>query len=480
VVCSTGDIPHDASWRTYRFSFTAAPGQDSVRLSFRNNAPGGIGNDLALDNIAFKACGPLLGLPATAPFCPDGVLQLTGNVTNSPYNTPVFQWQISGNGVIWADIPGENALALSFETPQNGQFFRLVAANTPNNLTQANCRAVSAAVPAVAEDLSGFAISGADTIVCNGAPAVLDAGVFAVYQWSNGADTPQIQTDEPGWYAVTVTTPLQCVGMDSLYVYEVSLSVESAQVDPTCFGGSDGSILVFNRQGGVGPLRYGIQPGVLLSEPLIEGLAAGEYQLRVSDSIGCVVQQSITLANPPALLVDIGDDRAINACDTLVLTAAANQSDVQYRWWPSDSLSCSRCKEATAMPLRDIVIGVVVENEEGCLAYDSIWVRVAPRLEVYAPNVFWVDPAGEGRGNDFFSVFTGKSAVNIRRLQIFDRWGNQLFERRNALPNTTDLHWLGLMPDGSPVNAGVYVWLAEIEFSDGVVRPFSGDVTVLR
>ena len=50
----TGPIVESNGWMSYGFSFTTAPGQTSVQLSLRNNAPGGQGNDLALDNITFR------------------------------------------------------------------------------------------------------------------------------------------------------------------------------------------------------------------------------------------------------------------------------------------------------------------------------------------------------------------------------------------------------------------------------------------
>ena len=55
---TTGDIPQNNQWNTYGFTFETIPGQTTVKLSLRNEAPGGIGNDLALDNITFRACGP--------------------------------------------------------------------------------------------------------------------------------------------------------------------------------------------------------------------------------------------------------------------------------------------------------------------------------------------------------------------------------------------------------------------------------------
>ena len=53
--CETGDILIDELWHTVRFSFTSAAGLTSLLLGMRNNAPGGYGNYLAIDNISFRA-----------------------------------------------------------------------------------------------------------------------------------------------------------------------------------------------------------------------------------------------------------------------------------------------------------------------------------------------------------------------------------------------------------------------------------------
>jgi hypothetical protein len=111
VVYSTGDIPENATWNTYGFTFTTDPGQTSVTLALRNNAPGGNGNDIALDNISFRACGPeALILPMEiANICEDGSpIDLEATINGDQYDTPVIQWQQSFNaGVTWEDIPGE-------------------------------------------------------------------------------------------------------------------------------------------------------------------------------------------------------------------------------------------------------------------------------------------------------------------------------------------------------------------------------------
>jgi len=59
---NTGSIATLASpvWQQYGFFFTTPVGVTTVVLRIVNNAPGGCGNELALDDIKFRTCCPLL------------------------------------------------------------------------------------------------------------------------------------------------------------------------------------------------------------------------------------------------------------------------------------------------------------------------------------------------------------------------------------------------------------------------------------
>jgi hypothetical protein len=479
-VCATGDISHDEAWHTHRFSFTTGPNDNTVTLSFRNNAPGGYGNDIAIDNISFRACGPLIAVTDTVAFCSDGTLNLAANIQNSPYNTPFYQWQVFRPALGWINVPGASAVNLSLSTAQNGDLYRLVTANAALNITLPYCRSVSFPVTAVLEDLSNFAIGGTDTIVCNGAPGILEAGPFAKYQWSTGAVTPEIATDTPGWYAVTVTSANACTASDSLLVYEVDLSVDSDFKNPVCFGDSTGEVRVFNRMGGVGSLSYALEGRVPVAQPFIEAIPSGNFTILVKDSLGCTVRMPVALTDPPQLTVDIGGNRTITACDTVAFHAVSNKTTIRYVWTPADSLDCADCPGPVAMPLLDMPVTVEISDELGCKASDSVWIKVLPRLEVFAPNIIVLDGLSEGSENSFFTIFTGKSAVLVNRLEICDRWGDLVFSRKGSLPGDMGLRWYGFSASGKPVSEGVYVWYAEIVFSDGVARVFKGDVMVAR
>ncbi len=57
---STGNIANldHPEWKHYGFYFVLPGGLSNVVLRMVNNSPGGCGNDLALDDITFRPCGP--------------------------------------------------------------------------------------------------------------------------------------------------------------------------------------------------------------------------------------------------------------------------------------------------------------------------------------------------------------------------------------------------------------------------------------
>jgi gliding motility-associated-like protein len=85
------------------------------------------------------------------------------------------------------------------------------------------------------------------------------------------------------------------------------------------------------------------------------------------------------------------------------------------------------------------------------------------------PNAF--TPDGDGR-NDLFSPFPGYRFVPKIEMQIFNRWGEKVFE-------TTDpqINWNGNDLQGHPVSEGVYLYAGyyyEQRLNGLVKKPLSG------
>ncbi|GAB4491350.1 MAG: hypothetical protein OHK0045_17160 [Raineya sp.] len=99
-----------AEWRRTGFTFITKPTVSSVNVAFRNIAPGGSGNDLAIDNISFRPCGPRSRIRrefSTPNFCPDGdVIRLDVGAIGAGFTDPHVLWQYScDGGNTWSDLP---------------------------------------------------------------------------------------------------------------------------------------------------------------------------------------------------------------------------------------------------------------------------------------------------------------------------------------------------------------------------------------
>ncbi|MEK7257294.1 MAG: gliding motility-associated C-terminal domain-containing protein, partial [Bacteroidota bacterium] len=81
--------------------------------------------------------------------------------------------------------------------------------------------------------------------------------------------------------------------------------------------------------------------------------------------------------------------------------------------------------------------------------------------------------------NDRFTVFGGKAVSRVRSLTIFSRWGSLVFQQKDFAPNDLNVGWDGTFK-GKKMQASVFAWMAEVEFVDGEVILYEGDVTVVK
>ncbi|MBK7870585.1 MAG: gliding motility-associated C-terminal domain-containing protein [Saprospiraceae bacterium] len=116
---------------------------------------------------------------------------------------------------------------------------------------------------------------------------------------------------------------------------------------------------------------------------------------------------------------------------------------------------------------------VVLASSQDC---DSLVHLILDLYQVFIPNAF--SPNGDG-SNDRFTIFGGEDLVSINNLQIFNRWGGLVFQKQHFQPNDAALGWNGLFKN-EPAQSGVYVYLAQLEMDDGVERPFSGSLVLIR
>ena len=307
VVCETGNIPADEQWRTVRFSFKTEPGQVSVTLALRNNALGGAGNDLAIDNISFRACGPKIILPAKGQFCKGAPVLINATLESSPYSDIEYQWQFFTNGV-WQDIPGANSAVINVPSPTEGTLYRLLVANAFSNLFLPSCRAVSDPVilevkPDLVLDLVSQPVS--CTNGSDGSASLNSASGSPPYSysWSTGANTVTINSLSVGTYTVTISDEQGCTGVGSVFVPEqpplsASIIVNNLSCNNSATGMMSGLVT-----GGTSPYSYQWSNGVTSQQA--NNLPVGLYMLTVTDSKGCTTTISAQMEELPQLTMDI-------------------------------------------------------------------------------------------------------------------------------------------------------------------------------
>jgi hypothetical protein len=147
-------------WMQRGFTFKTGPSQTSFVLTLKNNAPGGGGNDWAIDDIALKTCSPDVTVtPGPNPFVCDANTVDMGARISSYFNTYVYySWEKSiDNGVTWGSTgvgggptsPTWNGSAWTYDVTyptfvalaaDSGSKYRVVIASTASNLSSSSCR----------------------------------------------------------------------------------------------------------------------------------------------------------------------------------------------------------------------------------------------------------------------------------------------------------------------------------------------------
>nr|WP_223826689.1 T9SS type B sorting domain-containing protein [Flagellimonas sp. S3867] len=140
-----------------------------------NNGAGGCGNDLAIDDIVFKACGDRITLTDAANntnilgVCQENApttVELTANPDFSVYSTHAYQWQESTDGVNWNDLVGETSQTYTSPLIFGTTRYRVKVAEDPVNLSNSKCNTVSDVFQVIIEGKPVAPISLGDVSRC--------------------------------------------------------------------------------------------------------------------------------------------------------------------------------------------------------------------------------------------------------------------------------------------------------------------------
>lgn len=480
---STGDIIENSSpvWSQYGLFFTTPAATPDVVVRIRNNAPGGCGNDLALDDIAFRPCGPKVTTSVLNTSITN-VDMCTGSSTNIPlsgvvssgYTNPALQWQLSmDNGVTWTDIAGATTSNYIFTGMAIGVYkYRLTVAEA-GNIANINCRVASNITSITIHNLP-LVTAGSNSPVCEGSLLNLSAGGGVSYNWA-GPSGYNSTMQNPGFaatpgsagnYSVTVKDQFGCVNTANTTV--IVLPKPFLTVSPVTASFCTGDSVLLTASGGI---SYIWKPAAGLTSPAASStyakpVTSTNYTVTATGANGCSDSVPVKIAVFKTPVVWAGKDMVLISGQSAVINAVLDTTNVNFFWTPSDFLNNPNTVRPITGPNRDIEYVLHAVSGLGCgIATDTVLVKVYNDL--YIPNAF--TPDGNGK-NDTWEI-KALAAYPLAKVWVFNRLGELVF----ASNGVTD-YWDG-MHKGKKAAAGSYVYMIDLKNNSPVIK---GEVLIVR
>ncbi len=291
------------------------------------------------------------------------------------------------------------------------------------------------------------------------------------------SEMSMITASAPGVYVLEARTAQGCSTTASVDVSSVATITEilTTVTQPSCLQPEGGFVRIDEIVGGESPYSFTLNgEEVDLTQNL--PLAPDDYVLTVSDATGCSLSTTFTIASVDGIAVDLGEDREIEAGDPLSVDVNITMgSPDSIVWFLGDSLICVGCAVVDVSPSSSTSLTVLAFTDEGCTASSMISIRVVVNRLVFVPNVF--SPNSDGT-NDIWTILTDDGVETIERVAVYDRWGSLVYTAQDLTPGVS-WGWDGIAKD-QLLPSGVYVYTAQIRFTDGFVQVYSGDVTLVR
>ncbi|MEM1320813.1 MAG: gliding motility-associated C-terminal domain-containing protein [Bacteroidota bacterium] len=140
---------------------------------------------------------------------------------------------------------------------------------------------------------------------------------------------------------------------------------------------------------------------------------------------------------------------------------------------PSDSAFNQSCADCKGIPN-----GLAVIDKCGeCLDPNDLDFNQSCAEDIFVPNIF--TPNHDGR-NDRFQVFK-KTAIKakIQTFRIYSRWGELIYEANDFEFNEHANWWDGTFKN-EDIQTGVYLYYFKLNYQNGKILEYMGDVTVMR
>ena len=317
------------------------------------------------------------------------------------------------------------------------------------------------------------------SIVCKGALFMLsDSTAGGAWSSTNGSIatigsiTGIVNAIAAGTAIISYTTARDSNGCYSATAFTVTVMshaafVTDSNISPiTCYGNDDGKISIIISDA-LPPVRYHWSNGN--TDSSISGLAPGLYILNVTEVLTqCTIMDSFYISEPDSLVIIpyVTNDRCHKNTGSIHIDVTGGTSPYSYMWSNNGSSS----EEIKGLSSENY--SVTVTDINSCIKGLSATVVDDTCFYIEIPGV--ITPNGDGYNDTW--VIDGLALYPNNMVQIFDKWGDLLYEKTNY-----NNDWAGSGKNG-PLPDGTYYYLLKLNAANlkGGQNTFTGTILIKR
>lgn len=316
------------------------------------------------------------------------------------------------------------------------------------------------------------------------------SGIFDLslnYLWQNPAQQAMPQqvahkVTATGTYILSVIDPItKCRNLDSVKVKQIEPFIGDITANvsqPPC--DENGMISGLSIIGGTPPFQYYLNDKKIEYKQSIDNLAAGKYKLTVEDKNGCRFDKEYEVKKLDPWTVSLLRDATIDwgeSVDLQGIVSIKNNQIQKIQWFQGATMiDTNFILSKTVSPTKSGTYEIFIFDKKGCKRGAKVFIEVVFDPKVYAPNSF--SPNDDGI-NDRFQLFPNKYIKAVHRLDIYDRWGEWIYNQGLMDFNDPLFGWDGKFRN-QDMGAAVFVWVAEVEYFNGERHILKGDVMLVR
>ena len=336
-------------------------------------------------------------------------------------------------------------------------------------------------------------------VLCHGTPVQLHATTTNTnnatdkFSWSpnlfisnDSVYNPIINDTTNLVYVARATTIYGCSDSVKVKVSVLDTNVNSIILDTNICLGSSAQLYAFSHSvtSNLDVPVFTWSPDTAINnpdiwDPIVSPTVTTTYSVHVVENVCFDTTMKVTVFVQPYPGINLYPyaETIIAGTPTQLNASVENTPVLFYAWEPTSSLSCDSCMNPVATPTVNTTYTVTVSSIYHCVDQDTIRLNmICDNSQIFIPNTF--TPNGDGI-NDRFYV-SGKGISVITLLQVYNRWGQLLFEADNIPANNAGFGWDGTFK-GLVLEPDVFVYIvhAQCELGGNVFK-YQGNVSIVR